>query len=731
MLDTSTHSNCNINKQELHGNSTAINAGTYNNNIIFDDPFSYYCNLTLKKHPELSNKLKLIELFIEKDNLKKRFLGMRFKYELLMQSLTIESLELIDVVSSLDDGYKSVISCILSITNYFEYNPDKDYFNIIGNGNILAKISSNGLEISYSNSIELYKEYLEANALAENIIEKITPYILCATTYGNFLQFGNTFIKKLDNVPFIPQKINFRVSNNIIPNLIKPLYGDKPECGLRELIQNSCDATKQLNDIDTSHNFIELEINSDDVQTTLTIRDYGIGMTEDILLNKFFVVGESTKKDNTKNLLGQFGIGALSAFLLGDNISVKTKSHLSEKLYSFEYNLTSNENNPIAVSLKNDENFKCGTEIKIILNNTLHTYDKQKLEKSLKINEWYILPDVEIRYTFNDEPQKIECLNTDEYAWTELSSNPCIKYLEIFPTNFSSLPKVIYNGIIVQEPYEFRSKYIRLKPYISISSSDDSLKLNLERNKFVYGLDKFINPIEYDIISKGFDSFNEDNNIIVDTNKNILLTHNYNNTFLKDLPLFFTKNGFGIFNSNIPLENCFVIYGYNSISKISLDDLDADKTYIFSNCDLNKSYLSSLIENANCDYFKYINIDNNLIKKYFYDANNSHYGFKLSTMKILYSKFFKKDIHNFKKSQPFWDYHNSIKKINFDQFFKSNYAVHICKQDFDSTSLDNLKLKINASVICNFNIFHHDRLNCEVINAYISKNNNFKYQFSL
>lgn len=48
-------------------------------------------------------------------------------------------------------------------------------------------------------------------------------------------------------------------------------------------------------------------------------------MTKDILLNKYFVIGESSKKGNKRNLVGQFGIGALAAFLLGDRIAVKTK----------------------------------------------------------------------------------------------------------------------------------------------------------------------------------------------------------------------------------------------------------------------------------------------------------------------------------------------------------------------------------------------------------------------
>ncbi len=72
---------------------------------------------------------------------------------------------------------------------------------------------------------------------------------------------------------------------------------------------------------------------------------------------------KASKKGNDRNLVGQFGIGALAAFLLGDRIAVKTKSCKENCIYSFEYSPNSNENNPIPVSIIQDETFEHGTEV--------------------------------------------------------------------------------------------------------------------------------------------------------------------------------------------------------------------------------------------------------------------------------------------------------------------------------------------------------------------------------
>lgn len=543
--------NCVIDKQELTGNSTAINAGTFNN-IILEDPFRYYSEKILSEYSEkilseyseLKRTFTLVEVFINKERLKDRFLGMYSKYEELMECfIREEGKEQIN----LDDGYKSVIACIVNVTKYFEYkNNDENCFSIKGNRHLIGKITTHGLEISYSSTIQTYEEYLETTKFAEDLKKKLEPYIICATTYGNFFQFGNLLINKIENVPFIPERIKFRVSNEIIPNLIEPLYGNTPECGLREIIQNACDAMKELSKEDEIKSYIELNVQKNSDGTILKVRDYGIGMTKDILLNKYFVIGESSKKGNKRNLVGQFGIGALAAFLLGDRIAVKTKSCKENRIYSFEYSPDSNENKPIAVSIIQDETFEHGTEVCVDLKKDLSELEQYELEEKLKINEWYVLPDCEIKYFYNNEEQIINSFAGELYEWKSVSdrSEFDIKYLDNKKIekddSFTNKPQIIYNGLMVPTLYEVGTTYLKKRPFISISTSADNISLNLERSRIEKGLDLIVNPVKEVLIKRGLEILKEEKNKIVSEDGEILTT-TYSNDYINNIPLFFIK----------------------------------------------------------------------------------------------------------------------------------------------------------------------------------------------
>ncbi len=94
----------------------------------------------------------------------------------------------------------------------------------------------------------------------------------------------------------------------------------------------------------------------------LCVRDYGIGMTKIFLLQKYFVIGESSKKDSPLNLVGQFGIGALAAFLLGDTVEVRTKPYGEKHLYHFSIHSAQTESS-INISIEEDSSFTHGTKL--------------------------------------------------------------------------------------------------------------------------------------------------------------------------------------------------------------------------------------------------------------------------------------------------------------------------------------------------------------------------------
>ncbi len=161
----------------------------------------------------------------------------------------------------------------------------------------------------------------------------------------------NSFIKN-KRPDYIPKTLSFKTENSeMVELLIAPLYGDRPEFGVRELLQNSVDACIELQDliIKNKVNINErcyecdveaLLINTEDA-CEFKIIDHGIGMTIDIIEDYFLNIGASFRNSDNwkKNHLnnghstvhrtGRFGIGLLSAYLLGDEINVITR-HISE-----------------------------------------------------------------------------------------------------------------------------------------------------------------------------------------------------------------------------------------------------------------------------------------------------------------------------------------------------------------------------------------------------------------
>lgn len=136
-------------------------------------------------------------------------------------------------------------------------------------------------------------------------------------------------------------------SKRILDLMINSIYTNK-EIFLRELISNASDAIDKLKFIsltDTSVNSdFKIVITPDEAARTLTIEDNGIGMTEADLEKNLGTIAESGtlafKKENegkTDNeLIGQFGVGFYSAFMVADKIEVYTRAYKSDKAYKWE-----------------------------------------------------------------------------------------------------------------------------------------------------------------------------------------------------------------------------------------------------------------------------------------------------------------------------------------------------------------------------------------------------------
>ncbi|MDR2585396.1 MAG: molecular chaperone HtpG [Prevotellaceae bacterium] len=131
-------------------------------------------------------------------------------------------------------------------------------------------------------------------------------------------------------------------SQNIFPIIKKFLYSDH-EIFLRELVANAVDATQKLKVLATSGTISEeigqtqVVIRSDTQNGTITILDRGIGMTQEEVekyINQiaFSSAGEflDKYKDQINNIIGHFGLGFYSSFMVASKVEIVTKSHHKE-----------------------------------------------------------------------------------------------------------------------------------------------------------------------------------------------------------------------------------------------------------------------------------------------------------------------------------------------------------------------------------------------------------------
>lgn len=125
-------------------------------------------------------------------------------------------------------------------------------------------------------------------------------------------------------------------SENIFPIIKKFLYSDY-EIFLRELVSNAVDATQKLKTLSSAGEFkgelgdLTIRISVDPGAKTLTVSDSGVGMTAEELekyLNQiaFSSAGEFLEKYQNQSIIGHFGLGFYSAFIVADKVEVRTRS---------------------------------------------------------------------------------------------------------------------------------------------------------------------------------------------------------------------------------------------------------------------------------------------------------------------------------------------------------------------------------------------------------------------
>jgi molecular chaperone HtpG len=292
------------------------------------------------------------------------------------------------------------------------------------------------------------------------------------------LAFGLTS-KYLQKYEYTMQKGSIRVqTENIFPIIKKFLYSDH-DIFLRELVSNAVDATQKLKTLSSLGEAkgdlgeLRIDIKLDQEAKTLTVSDRGVGMTAaevDKYLNQVAFSGAEEflnkyKGQNENNIIGHFGLGFYSAFMVSDKVIVVTKSYQDEPAVQWEC-----DGSP-EFTLETAEKDQRGTDIILYLNDESQEFLEADRIRRILERFCRFLP---VPIFFEDKQ-----INNTTPAWTKKPSELTAQdyqdfYKELYPGNEPPLFWIHLNvdypfnltGILyfpkIQHSYEIQKDKIQL-----------------------------------------------------------------------------------------------------------------------------------------------------------------------------------------------------------------------------------------------------------------------------
>ena len=185
-------------------------------------------------------------------------------------------------------------------------------------------------------------------------------------------------------------------SRELLNLMINSIYSNS-EIFLRELISNASDAIDKYRYLALTSNGevplreYEIRLSLDKKKRTITISDNGIGMNKEDIINNLGTIARSGSKDFASkikeakekqdlDIIGQFGVGFYSAFMVANKIEVRTKAH-NEPAYLFS------SDGEDSYSIEEIEKNEGGTEITLFLKKSTKEIDYDSYLEEYKIKE--------------------------------------------------------------------------------------------------------------------------------------------------------------------------------------------------------------------------------------------------------------------------------------------------------------------------------------------------------
>ena len=244
-------------------------------------------------------------------------------------------------------------------------------------------------------------------------------------------------------------------SDNIFPVIKKFLYSDH-EIFLRELISNAVDATQKLKTLSTAGTFkgelgdLRVRVRIDKDKKTLTVSDHGIGMTADEVdryINQIAFSGAeefvNQYKDKAEAIIGHFGLGFYSAFMVADKVEIFSQSY-DDNAKAVHWSCEGNPEYQMEETIKAER----GTDVVLHINDEFSQYLEDSTIESLLKKYCKFLP-VEIAFGMKKEWKDGKQVETGEEnivnnttpAWTRKPADLKDEdyqafYRELYPMQF-------------------------------------------------------------------------------------------------------------------------------------------------------------------------------------------------------------------------------------------------------------------------------------------------------
>lgn len=300
-------------------------------------------------------------------------------------------------------------------------------------------------------------------------------------------------------------------SKRLLEMMINSIYTQR-EIFLRELISNASDAIdkiyyKALTDDNLVFNKEDyyIKVTADKANRTLTITDSGIGMTQEDLENNLGVIAKSGslafKSENEAkdghNIIGQFGVGFYSAFMVADVVTVTSKALGSDQAYKWESTGTE------GYTIEPCEKDSVGTEIvlKIKENTEDDQYDEYLEEYRLKsiIKKYSDFIRYPIKMDIKGQRPKEGTENEFEEYVEEQTVNSMVP---IWRKNKDELTDEDYNNFYAEKRYGFDKplKHIHIKAdgavvYNAILFIPENTPFDYYTKEFEKGLELYSNGV--------------------------------------------------------------------------------------------------------------------------------------------------------------------------------------------------------------------------------------------